>query len=134
MELHPFYADLHIHSSLSPCAEDDMVPPNVIGILKRLDFKIFSITDHNSCGNVGAFCTAAKAEGLTSIPAAELQTSEEVHLLAYFPSMEEIERFFSEVVEPSRPQFSNDASTFGHQLLVDAEGNLIQEEPSMLAK
>ena len=131
--MQPFHADLHVHSSLSPCAEDGMIPPNVIGLLERLDFKIFSITDHNSCGNVEAFCTAAEKKGLVCIPGAELQTSEEVHLLAYFPSVEKIERFFSKVVEPARPPLNNKPEIFGHQSLLDTVGNVIDEEEAMLA-
>ena len=44
--------DLHIHSALSPCADDDMTPNNIVNMamLKKLD--AISITDHNSCDNV----------------------------------------------------------------------------------
>ena len=31
-ELQPFYYDLHIHTCLSPCGEDDMTPATVAGL------------------------------------------------------------------------------------------------------
>ena len=41
-----FY-DLHIHSALSPCSDDDMTLNNIVNMacLKELD--LIAITDHN---------------------------------------------------------------------------------------
>lgn len=46
-----FYYDLHMHSCLSPCGDDDMTPNNIagMGVVARLD--IMALTDHNSCRN-----------------------------------------------------------------------------------
>ena len=79
--------DLHIHTTLSPCADEHMTPNNVVNmaILKGLD--VISITDHNACNNVIAVTRAASAR-LLVLPGMELQTREEVHLLCYFPSLE----------------------------------------------
>ena len=51
--------DLHIHSALSPCADDDMTPNNIVNmaLLKGLD--AIAITDHNSCDNVEAVMRVA---------------------------------------------------------------------------
>lgn len=126
-------ADLHLHSCLSPCAANSMVPPNVVGILKRLDVEIFSVTDHNSCGNARAFREAARGEDMIFLPGAELQTVEEVHLLTYFPTVERMELFFARVVSPTYPSHSRGAGTFGDQYLVDENGNFIGESEEMLA-
>ncbi|NTV91592.1 MAG: PHP domain-containing protein, partial [Clostridiales bacterium] len=50
-----FAADLHVHSALSPCADDEMTPNNIVNMaaLKGLDF--IALTDHNSTGNLEAF-------------------------------------------------------------------------------
>ena len=40
-----FYYDLHMHSCLSPCGDDDMTPNNIagMGVVARLD--IMALTD-----------------------------------------------------------------------------------------
>jgi len=48
----PYSADLHIHSCLSPCGGDDMVPTRVVEAVKEKGIQIFSITDHNAIGNL----------------------------------------------------------------------------------
>jgi len=45
-------ADLHIHSGLSPCADNDMTPNNIIQMAKLKGLDIISITDHNSTKNL----------------------------------------------------------------------------------
>ena len=44
------YYDLHIHSCLSPCADDDMTPNNIVNmaIIKELDAIANSISDNFS--------------------------------------------------------------------------------------
>jgi len=48
------YVDLHLHTALSPCADDDMTPNNIVNmsVLKGLD--IIAVTDHNTTGNCEA--------------------------------------------------------------------------------
>ena len=46
--------DLHIHSALSPCADDDMTPNNIAGMSAIKGLDVIAVTDHNSCGNVSA--------------------------------------------------------------------------------
>ena len=84
--------DLHIHTTLSPCADEDMTPNNIVNmaVLKGLD--VISITDHNACDNVEAVTRAASSR-LVVLPGMELQTQEEVHLLCYFPSLETLMDF-----------------------------------------
>ena len=82
------YADLHIHSCLSPCADELMTPNNIanMALIKGLD--IIAVTDHNTCAQLPAVAGAAKRAGVTLVPGMELETQEEVHTLAYFPSVE----------------------------------------------
>ena len=79
-----FYYDLHIHSSLSPCADDDMTPNNIVNmaLIKGLD--VISLTDHNSTKNVEAVHELCQHKGIKFIPGIEVQTKEEVHVLCYF--------------------------------------------------
>jgi len=84
--------DLHIHTLLSPCANEDMTPNNIVNmaLLKGLD--VISITDHNACDNVEAVIRAA-SDRLLVLPGMELHTREEVHLLCYFPSIQMLMNF-----------------------------------------
>ena len=85
------YYDLHIHSALSPCGDMDMTPNNIVNmsIIKGLD--MIAVTDHNSCGNVRAVMEVA-GDRLLVIPGMEVETSEEVHVVCYFPDIERCEK------------------------------------------
>ena len=55
-----YYYDLHIHTALSPCGDNDMTPNNLVNmaLLKGLD--IIAVTDHNSSENVEAVITLVR--------------------------------------------------------------------------
>ena len=46
-----YYYDLHIHSCLSPCADNDMTPANIAGTATLAGIQIMALTDHNSVKN-----------------------------------------------------------------------------------
>ncbi|MDD3654877.1 MAG: PHP domain-containing protein [Desulfotomaculaceae bacterium] len=52
--------DLHIHTILSPCAGEDMTPPQVLLRVKELGIEAIAVTDHNSAENVKAFYIKGK--------------------------------------------------------------------------
>ncbi|MBQ6894110.1 MAG: PHP domain-containing protein, partial [Clostridia bacterium] len=81
------YYDFHIHSCLSPCGDNDMTPNNIVNMsaLKGLD--AIAITDHNCGENAKAAIEAAKELPLTVIPGMEIETSEEIHMVALFPDV-----------------------------------------------
>ncbi|MEE9523590.1 MAG: PHP domain-containing protein [Thermodesulfovibrionales bacterium] len=84
-----YKADLHIHSCLSPCAELDMTPSKIV--IKALDagLDIIAISDHNSAENVEVAIEIAQEHNITVLPAMEITTSEEVHLLALFGNLDD---------------------------------------------
>ena len=96
------YYDLHIHSALSPCGDNDMTPNNIVNmsLLKGLD--VIAVTDHNSCGNVRAVQKAAEGR-LLVIPGMEIETSEEVHILGLFPCIESAEEMEGIIKDLSAP-------------------------------
>lgn len=124
------YYDLHIHSALSPCGDKDMTPNNIVNmsIIKGLD--IIAVADHNSCGNVRAVMQVA-GDRLLVIPAMEVETSEEVHMVCYFPSIEACEKmgFF---IKEHMSGVKNQAEIFGEQLYMDSEDNIIGKEENLL--
>lgn len=55
-----FRAELHIHSCLSPCADDDMTPANIAGMALLAGADVAALTDHNSTDNCPAFLPPAR--------------------------------------------------------------------------
>ena len=41
-----YLTDLHIHSCLSPCGDDDMTPGNIAGMAVLNGLQIVALTDH----------------------------------------------------------------------------------------
>ena len=75
------FVDLHIHSCLSPCADDDMTPANICGMAKLKELDAIAVTDHNTARNLPFVKEAADYFGLILLPGMEITTREEVHLL-----------------------------------------------------
>ena len=127
----PLYYDLHIHSCLSPCGDDDMTPANIAGMsaLKGLD--VIAVTDHNSCRNCPAVLDAAAQYGLTALPGMELCTMEEVHVVCLFARLEDA-MDFDAYVYPRILPIDNDESLFGHQYYYDSDDHIIGSEPRLL--
>lgn len=124
------YYDLHIHSALSPCGDNDMTPNNIVNmsLIKGLD--IIAVTDHNSCGNVRAVIEAA-AGRLLVIPGIEIETSEEIHVVCYFPTIECAEEMWKYVKEHMQ-NIKNREEIYGEQLYMDSEDNIIGKEEILL--
>ena len=85
--------DLHIHSCLSPCGDDDNTPSNIVGMAMIKGLQVIAITDHNSCKNCGAAMKVGEAYGVKVIPGMELTTMEEVHVVCLFPDLEKAMKF-----------------------------------------
>lgn len=122
--------DLHIHSALSPCADDDMTPANICGFASLAGLDMIAVADHNAIGNVEAALSAGKEYGVTVIPALELQTSEDIHVLCLFETFRNLKDFFDTLSFIER---ENRPDIFGNQLLFDEDDNLIGKENRLLA-
>jgi 3',5'-nucleoside bisphosphate phosphatase len=111
------YCDLHIHSCLSPCCDDDMTPWDLVGMAKVKGLDVIALTDHNSALNVPAALEAGKVYGVQVIPGMEITTREEVHLLAYFMNAETALAFGAEIYA-HLPDVANRETLFGNQLVI----------------
>lgn len=80
-------ADLHIHTSLSPCADEKMTPQAIVQRAMEQGLEMIAICDHNSAGNTAAL-QAATGPGLAVIAGMEITTAEEAHVAAWFPDAE----------------------------------------------
>ncbi|MBR1584733.1 MAG: PHP domain-containing protein [Clostridia bacterium] len=125
------FADLHIHTCLSPCGDNDMTPANILGmaVVKGLD--MVAISDHNAARNLPTAQKVADAYGILLIPGMEITTREEVHMLGYFPSVEAAVDF-GDMLREHLPNRKNKPSLFGDQWIVDEDDNVIGEEDALL--
>jgi 3',5'-nucleoside bisphosphate phosphatase len=126
-----FRADLHVHTVLSPCAEVEMIPPLIVQKALEKNIDLIAITDHNASANVGAVLKAAEGTSLTVLPGMEVQSREEVHLLALFETLDTLEAWQAEV-DRSLPNLLNQPDFFGEQFVVDETGEFIRNEPRLL--
>lgn len=127
----PLHYDLHIHSCLSPCGDNESTPGNIVGmsVIKNLD--VIALTDHNTCKNCASAMAIGKEYGITVIPGMELTTSEEVHVLCLFHTLEDA-MGFDAYVEPRILQIPNDPKAFGDQFLCDENDEVIGTFPTLL--
>ena len=114
----PLYYDLHIHSCLSPCGDDDMTPANLVGMAAVKGLDVIALTDHNPCRNCPAAMYHGEKYGVTVVPGMELTTREEVHVICLFPSLEDALRFDALIYEKLLP-FPNREDIFGKQQIMD---------------
>jgi PHP family Zn ribbon phosphoesterase len=128
--LQAFFADLHIHSCLSPCAEREMTPEAIFSRAIALGLQIIAITDHNSTANLPAFLSSHPPE-LYVIPGMEVQTREEVHLVCLFPRLEAA-LAWGELVKAHLPAIDNNPEFFGEQTIVNSASEKTGEERRLL--
>ena len=114
--------DLHIHSCLSPCASLDMAPADIVRRACEAGMGGIALTDHNSAMNAPAFARRAHAAGLNCLFGLEIQTSEEVHTLALFDTVEQALDMTGWVYD-AMPKRVNDPDTFGDQPILSADSD-----------
>lgn len=126
-----YYYDLHIHSCLSPCADDDMTPNNICGMAMLSGLNIIALTDHNTCGNCETFLKVAKKHGLIGIAGMELTTAEDIHIICLFEFLEKA-KSFSDEVQKRRLSFPNNVKLYGQQMYMDEEDHVVGTEEDFL--
>ena len=126
-----YYYDLHIHSCLSPCGDDDSTPNSIAGMGELNSLSIMALTDHNTCKNCPAFFEACFRHGILPVAGMELTTAEDIHAVCLFPSLYKAMEF-DEFLQSRRILFPNRKDIFGRQLICDSEDNVIGEEENLL--
>ena len=111
------YCDLHIHSCLSPCADDDMTPWNLVGMARVKGLDVIALTDHNTALNTPEAVAAGEAYGVQVIPGMEITSREEVHILGYFSSVQDA-LAAGDTVYAHLPQVENQPALFGNQIII----------------
>lgn len=121
--------DLHIHSALSPCADDNMTPSNIVGFAKLQGLDAVAIADHNAIANVKVAMDVGDAFDVVVVPAMELQTAEDIHILCLFEKFQDLQSFYNSI---HFADIQNRAEIFGEQLILDEDDNILGKEQRML--
>ena len=127
-----YYYDLHIHSCLSPCGDNDNTPNNIVGMGVLGGLQIMALTDHNTCRNCPAFFEAAKKQGIIPVPGMELATAEDIHMVCLFPTLEAAMDFDREI-QTRRVLIPNRTDIFGDQYVMDGQDEIVDIEPHLLS-
>lgn len=124
------YYDLHIHSVLSPCSEEEMTIHNIINmaLIKSLD--LIAITDHNSVKQLKNFRHVAK-DKINILLGVEIQSKDDIHILAYFNEhhdLDKIQAYLDRylIEEPNNPEY------YGRQIILNEQDEEIGEEHRLL--
>lgn len=126
-----YFYDLHVHSCLSPCGDDDNTPNNIAGMAKLCGINILALTDHNSSKNCPAFFKACEKYEIIPIAGMELTTSEDIHVVCLFERLEDAMAFDS-YIDSSRIKIKNKPEFFGNQFILDEEDKPICEVEHLL--
>ena len=127
-----YYYDLHIHSCLSPCGDDDSTPNSIAGMGELNGLSIMALTDHNTVKNCPAFFEAACRHGIIPIAGMELTTAEEIHVICLFENLCDAVSF-GEEIEKRRIPIKNRTDIFGNQFICDSEDNVTGTEEFLLS-
>lgn len=77
-------ADLHVHTTAS---DGTLTPTQVVELAQERHVDVLAVADHDSVEGLGQAAQAARAAGITLVPAVELSAVADgidVHVLAYF--------------------------------------------------
>ncbi len=124
-------ADLHIHSTLSPCASLEMSPAAIVRRAKELALDLIAITDHNSMENSFVAASLGMKLGVRVLYGMEAQTSEDVHFICLFEDRGRAEAFNVRIYD-HLPDVKNEPEYFGDQVVVDGEENIVRYEDRLL--
>ncbi len=130
--MNQFRYDLHLHSCLSACAQDDMTPANIAGFARLEGLSIIAVTDHNSALNLPATARACKEYGVGFVPGIEVTSAEEIHLLCYFKQLHSA-LAMGEILQKNLPFYPYERNIFGNQLVVDEDDNVTAEAIRLLS-
>ena len=129
------YYDLHIHSALSPCSDDLMTINNIFNMAYIKGLQLIAITDHNSLKQQYYLEKIIKHDILKGkidyVHGVELQSSEEIHLLAYFKKGSNL-NVIQEWIDKHLIKVKNQSDYYGNQYIYNEFDEAIGIEDNML--
>jgi len=84
-------SEIHMHSIFS---DGEFSPAELIGIAKKNEVSILSLTDHDTFDGIPEFLQSAEGTGITAFPGIEITVrfhEFNIHLLAYFKDYESLQ-------------------------------------------
>ncbi len=130
--MNKLYYDLHTHSSLSPCADNDNTPNNLCGMAHLCKIDILALCDHNSARNCPAFFKAAERYNIIPVAGMELTTAEDIHIICIFEHLENALKF-NDYIDKKRTLIKNREDIFGNQYILDENDNIVKTEEYLLS-
>ncbi|MCL1875181.1 MAG: histidinol-phosphatase [Synergistaceae bacterium] len=132
-KLSAYFVDLHLHSVLSPCAGLEMGAVEIVRKVNSEGISIIAVTDHNHVANFRALRDAAieSAEPLLVLPGMEVQSMEDIHVVVIFPD-EDRAYEYKDWLWQKMPDIKNKEERFGYQLIIDKDGNILDQEEVLL--
>lgn len=125
-----FY-DFHIHSCLSPCGDEDSTPNNIVNMALLKGLNAIALSDHNTGKNCPAAMAVGKKNGLVVLPAMELTTCEDIHILCLFEKYEDLQKLENHI-QDTRLKIRNRPEVFGRQLIMNENDEVTGEEETLL--
>ncbi len=123
-------ADLHLHTCLSPCADEQMQAKAIVKQARRMGLDMIGICDHNSAENVAAVVKAGSREGLSVLAGMEITSHQEVHILGLFENESDVMQMQELVYENLSDE--SDEESFGLQTLVDDSDHVVGTNHKLL--
>lgn len=130
--MNKYYYDLHIHSCLSPCGDNDMTPNNIAGMAALKGLNLLALTDHNTAKNCPAFFEACRRQGIVPIAGMELTTAEDIHIVCLFETLEAA-LAFDAFVDGKRVKIKNRTDIFGEQIICNGNDEPLGQEAYLLS-
>ncbi|OUQ04210.1 PHP domain-containing protein [Thomasclavelia spiroformis] len=129
------YYDLHIHSALSPCSNDLMTINNIFNMAYIKGLQLIAITDHNSLKQQYYLEKIIEHDILKGkidyVHGVELQSSEEIHLLAYFKKGSNL-NVIQEWIDKHLIKVKNQSDYYGNQYIFNEFDEVIGIEDNLL--
>ena len=129
------YYDLHIHSALSPCSDNLMTINNIFNMAYIKGLQLIAITDHNSLKQQYYLEKIIEHDILKGkidyVHGVELQSSEEIHLLAYFKKGSNL-NVIQEWIDKHLIKVKNQSDYYGNQYIFNEFDEVIGIEDNLL--
>jgi 3',5'-nucleoside bisphosphate phosphatase len=106
-----------------------MSPRTIMQAAMMQNLDIIALTDHNSMLNCLAYGKVARRYGIRLLPGVEIQTAEDIHVVALFETYPEA---FQNELYAALPNIPNDPEYFGDQVIIDENENILGFEPKAL--
>ena len=123
--------DLHIHTVLSGCCQDDNTVNNLVNMCQLLNKDFIAFADHNSMANCRVGAKLAKQAGMIFVPAMEVTSAEDVHCLCLFKELQN-GLILADEIERNLPKFPLDDRFYAPQRVLNESDQVVQTIPHFL--